>query len=98
MINVNKKNCIYEGCSTTPSYNFSGKKGGIYCNKHKLDNMINVISKSCKSDWCSTIPRDNKYDGYCLFCYINLFPDKPISRNYKTKEYSIIEFVKKKVS
>jgi hypothetical protein len=96
MIKVNKKTCIYEGCSTTPSYNFAGKKGGIYCNKHKLDNMINVISKTCKSDWCQTIPRDKKYDGYCLFCYINLFPDKPISRNYKTKEYSVAEFVKTK--
>jgi hypothetical protein len=35
-----------------------------------------------------------KYDGYCLYCYIHLFPDKPVSRNYKTKEYSVVEFVK----
>jgi len=38
----------------------------------------------------------DKYDGYCLFCYINLFPDKPVTRNYKTKEYSVVEFVKNK--
>jgi hypothetical protein len=25
---------------------------------------------------------------------MNLFPDKPISRNYKTKEYAVVEFVK----
>jgi len=25
---------------------------------------------------------------------MNLFPDKPVSRNYKTKEYSIVEYVK----
>jgi hypothetical protein len=25
---------------------------------------------------------------------MNLFPDKPVSRNYKTKEYSVVEYVK----
>jgi hypothetical protein len=25
---------------------------------------------------------------------MNMFPDKPVSRNYKTKEYSVVEFVK----
>jgi len=25
---------------------------------------------------------------------MNLFPDKPVSRNYKTKEYTVVEFVK----
>ena len=25
---------------------------------------------------------------------MNLFPDKPISRNYKTKEYAVVEFIK----
>jgi hypothetical protein len=27
---------------------------------------------------------------------MNLFPDKPVSRNYKTKEYSVVEYVKSK--
>jgi hypothetical protein len=98
MIDVLNKTCMYEGCSTKPCYNFSGKKGGIYCVTHKLDHMIDVITKSCKSDWCSTIPHNKKYDGYCLRCFIYLFPDKPISRDYKTKEYSVVEFVKTKFS
>jgi hypothetical protein len=25
---------------------------------------------------------------------MNIFPDKPVSRNYKTKEYSVVEYVK----
>ena len=28
-----------------------------------------------------------------MFCYIHLFPDKPVVRNYKTKERSVVEFV-----
>jgi len=27
---------------------------------------------------------------------MNLFPDKPVSRNYKTKEYSVVDFIKNK--
>jgi hypothetical protein len=27
---------------------------------------------------------------------MHLFPDKPVSRNYKTKEYSVVEYVKAK--
>ena len=96
MIDVKSKTCIYDGCGTHPYYNFAGEKSGIYCVTHRLVDMINVKSKSCKSEWCTTIPRTKKYDGYCLFCYINLFPDKTVSRNYKTKEYSVVEFVKTK--
>ena len=55
--------------------------------------MVNVKDKTCKTYLCSTQVQE-KYDGYCLFCYINMFPDKPVSRNYKTKEYTVVEFVK----
>ena len=93
MINVVCKTCIHLGCKMIPSYNKEGEKKGLYCSKHKLDGMLNVCSKSCKSSWCSTRVHE-KYDGYCLFCYMNLFPDKPVSRNYKTKEYAVVEYIK----
>ena len=57
--------------------------------------IINTIkNKSCLSEWCYTIP-SNKYSGYCLRCYIHLFPDNPVSRNYKTKEIAVVEFITK---
>jgi hypothetical protein len=68
----------------------------LYCSAHKKEGMFNVVSKTCKSEWCSTIVHQEKYDGYCLFCYMNLFPDKPVSRNYKTKEYAVVEHIKNK--
>jgi hypothetical protein len=67
----------------------------MYCSEHKLDGMIDVMNKTCKTYLCPTQVKD-KYDGYCLFCYMHLFPDKPVSRNYKTKEYAVVEFVKNK--
>lgn len=90
MINVKVRLCL--NCDVRPSFNYIEEHIGIYCHKHKLDGMINVIQKKCKSDWCDTQVK-NRYDGYCLLCYIYLFPDKPISKNYKTKETYVVNFV-----
>ena len=92
MVNVISKTCIYEGCKTRPIFNKEGEKA-LYCSVHKLEGMVDVKNKTCKNNWCLTRVGE-KYDGYCLFCYIHEFPDKPMSRNYKTKEYAVVEFVK----
>jgi len=97
MVDVKNKKCIHDGCKTIPTYNVEGESKAIYCSIHKKDGMVDVKHKTCKSEWCLTRVEE-KYDGYCLFCYMNLFPDKPVSRNYKTKEYSIVEHVKDKFS
>ena len=94
MVDVKNKTCCEVGCKKIPVFNIEGETKAIYCSAHKKDGMVNVVSKTCKSDWCSTQVLHEKYDGYCLFCYMNLFPDKPVARNYKTKEYSVVEFVK----
>ena len=94
MVNVVSKTCLE--CDKQPSYNNEGEKKRLYCHEHKKDGMINIHSKTCKSDWCLTVVNNKKYDGYCLRCFIYLFPDKPVSRNYKTKEYSVLDFIKTK--
>lgn len=59
--------------------------------------MVNVISKTCNTPHCP-ITITNKYDGYCFRCYIYTFPDKPVARNYKTKERAVTEFVTNRFS
>jgi len=50
-------------------------------------------SALCKTPLCET--RGNpKYEKYCVYCYINTFPEKKISRNYKTKEIVVVDYVK----
>ena len=93
MVNVISKTCKSEGCKTIPIYNVEGETKRLYCLTHRLDGMIDVKNKTCKSEWCLTRV-STKYDGYCLFCYMHLFPDKPVSHNYKTKEYSVVEYIK----
>jgi hypothetical protein len=95
MVDVIHKTCIHEGCKKYPSYNKEGETKALYCSVHKLEGMVDVINKTCIHEWCSTRVQE-KYDGYCLFCYMHLFPDKPVSRNYKTKEYAVVEYVKNK--
>ena len=91
MIDVLNKRCR---CGKAyPLYNEQGKTIPICCIKCKTPTMIDVKHKTCKSSWCS-IRVGEKYDGYCLYCYINIFPDKPVARNYKTKEFAVVEFIK----
>ena len=93
MVDVINKKCIDPDCEKQPNYNEQGQTKALYCSAHKEDGMVNVVSKTCKTHLCYTLVSE-KYDGYCLFCYINMFPDKPVSRNYKTKEFAVVEFVK----
>ena len=85
--------CKNEGCKTRPIYNVEGETKALYCSLHKKEGMVNVKHKTCKNNWCYTQVKE-KYDGYCLYCYMNMFPDKPVSRNYKTKEYAVVEYIK----
>ena len=94
MVNVVSKRCLFENCETIPSFNYEGQKQKLYCFEHKKDGMIQIGAKICKSEWCHTIVK-KKYDGYCLHCYIHLFPEKQVARNYKTKERTVVEFVLK---
>ena len=41
-----KKYCIINSCKKLSSFNYHNKKEFLYCNEHKLDNMIN-IRKGC---------------------------------------------------
>ena len=94
MMNVNSKCCQYDSCYKQPVFNYENQKNGIYCNTHKLDGMINIKSPTCKTELCDIVVLNNKYNGYCLRCFVYLFPDKPTTRNYKTKERTIVEYIK----
>lgn len=79
--NIQKRNC--KDCD-----------GSSYCShkKRKTDCRECGGSSLCKTLNCET-RKIAKYDGHCAFCYYHLFPDKPNSRNYKTKERSVTEFI-----
>jgi hypothetical protein len=93
MISIHGLKCIEPNCKICPLYNFDGETKALYCNSHKKDNMINVINKTCKTHLCRTILKNQKYRGYCMPCFMHTFPDEPVSRNYRTKEKIVKDFI-----
>ena len=83
--------CIIEKCNISAKYNLEGLPAQ-YCSSHKSDEMINVCVKRCHTPLCD-VQVGNKNDGYCIRCYIYMFPDKPVSVNYKTKERTVVQFI-----
>lgn len=82
-----------QNCDTLANFAERGSKKGLYCSKHKLPGMVDIKNKSCKNEWCDTLIT-KKYEGYCCFCFSNMFPDHELTRSYKTKEKTVAEFVK----
>ncbi len=70
------------------------RKEKLICEHNKNIELCRICdgSKLCISGICDTI-QNIKYDNHCLRCFIHLFPDKPVTRNYKTKESSVATFV-----
>jgi len=95
MVNVTAKTCEYsqERCLKFAGFNVAGERGGKFCATHKQDGMVCVTATQCASSWCSTQVNGSTHEGYCLRCFVHLFPDKPVSRNYKTKERLVVDFV-----
>ncbi len=94
MVDVKNKKCIHDGCIKRRTYNIQGNKIPLYCETHKSDIMVNVVSKKCRTEMCDIIVLKKNYKGYCVPCFMSLYPDEPVSRNYKVKEYAVVEYVK----
>jgi hypothetical protein len=75
-----------------PSFGLQGHKA-THCEDCKEKFMIDVVNKRCKTEFCDTQVKNN-YEGYCAYCYGNLFPDSPIVRNFKTKERLVVDYIK----
>jgi hypothetical protein len=43
MIDIKNKRCIYENCNKIPIFNYEGEIKALYCNEHKLENMIDIL-------------------------------------------------------
>jgi hypothetical protein len=93
MINIKDPKCIV--CNEKiPNYAMPGETKAKHCVGCKLKDMIDIKHPKCKSEWCTTRTSNKKYEGYCAYCFMHLFPDKPMARNYKTKETSVVHYIK----
>jgi hypothetical protein len=70
-------------------------KGSDFCVHEKWKTHCKLCGggRLCKSSWCENTG-NKKYDRYCMRCFVYLFPDKPVAKNYKVKEYAVVEYIK----
>jgi hypothetical protein len=92
MIDVKNRKCNEDSCNKRASYGKSDTNIPLYCTFHKKDGMVDIRHKTCKTLMCNTTI-SNKYKDYCLRCFIYLFPDEPITYNYKTKEKAVTDYI-----
>jgi hypothetical protein len=76
-------------CDKSPTYGYEKNKP-IACRDHKNEDMRDVHHVTCKTHMCDVRP---VRDGYCSRCYIYTFPDSKVTRNFKTKELAVREFL-----
>jgi hypothetical protein len=91
MVDVTRHKCIT--CNDKRAiFNNYGEKIPLYCLEHKTPFMINIEHRLCNTYMCGKRSIE-KYEYYCLTCYIYKYPNRPLSRNYKTKESEVVKFV-----
>jgi len=71
--------------------------GSAFCSHDKRKELCKEHGGKylCKEPLCETI-RNKKYilyKGYCTYCFIHLFPNESIARNYKTKEKCVTDYI-----
>ena len=95
------KDCGGKGICKHGKYKRNCKEcgGSAICKHDKWKNNCKECGghDCCKSEWCEVVVGTNgkkKYEGYCLHCFMHLFPDKKVARNYKTKEKDVVDRVK----
>jgi len=81
-------------CGTRPHFGYPDDKIPTCCSKCKKDDMVDIKNKKCKISLCDTRATNKRYRGYCSRCFFFTFPDEKLSRNYKTKENLVTQYIK----
>lgn len=92
MVDVSHSLCVV--CNKTrPNFNYDGLLQATHCSECKTSDMIDVRHPMCKTHLCGTRVT-KKYNGYCVRCFVYMFPEISVARNYKTKEFAVAEYIK----
>ena len=98
MEDIRSKKCEEIGCKTQASFGIKGGRA-THCAKHANPTMEDLKSKKCESnsEFLCPITGNPKYNGYCFRCFVYLFPDVEITRNYKTKEKLVSDYIEEQI-
>ena len=77
-----RSKCICKECS-----------GVSICEHRRICSQCGDCGGSSMCRQCKEIRGSLKYKKYCLRCFVHLFPNEKVCRNYKTKEKAVNDFV-----
>ncbi len=95
MINLTKVLCIFENCCEKAIYNYENKDKPEFCFLHKSNEMVHKNHRICKTLMCGVdISLSKISNDYCNRCFSYLYPENLNSRNYRTKELTVVNYIK----
>ncbi len=94
VIDISKTRCVNNDCQEKAVYNFEYESRPKFCYRHKTDIMVHKNQRICKTFMCDVYIDSEKYDGFCGRCYVIQNPDTVLTTNYRTKELSVVQFLK----
>ncbi len=59
--------------------------GGAIASMTKIKSSARIVVVTSCARPHIVLQKKKKCDGHCLFCFVHLFPDKPVARKYKTQ-------------
>jgi hypothetical protein len=88
---LNRRICLCN--SKSPWYGWPTDDYPTCCKDCKEEGMEPLYDR-CKSEFCKTTG-NRYYDGYCTFCFSNLFPNDPRTPNIrkKSKEIQVRDYI-----
>lgn len=73
-------------------------KGSQVCEHNKELKICYICSPNskafCINKKCSILAHNKRYRGYCSRCFFFTFPNEKITRNYRSKEREVVNFIK----
>lgn len=60
---------------------------------YELLHARRLQTSKCSNYLCESRGHD-RYNNYCIRCFVHMFPDNKVVKRYKTKEASVVEFIK----
>jgi hypothetical protein len=100
IIDTIHKKCEYNEnntkCYTHANFGFNSKQPQ-WCEKHGRqlhgDKVFNIVAKICAEPGCNIQATKKLYGNYCYKCFVKNNPDSLIIRNYRIKEFAVLEYI-----
>ena len=85
---ITRLTCKNDNCEEYPAYNIVDGTADRYCVYCMYDENVDINGIQCKK--CKTLSYCNSYGMYCMFCFMDVFPEHKFTTKTKSiKQYMV---------